>query len=112
MTMTFWPHYKTIKLESMDEVKEIFPDGSADDLNWCVLSTSGVHGSYGVLDDLDFEPDEHGDKNDYITVLIIHPRLVVLRYGTIQVTKADVPYLRGLVKSTLKAIESSQKGNL
>ncbi|WP_162533176.1 hypothetical protein [Bacillus cytotoxicus] len=34
--------YQNQQLEDIEQLKNIFPDGEADERNWCVLSTSGV----------------------------------------------------------------------
>ena len=107
--LTIWPHYEVQKLSTMAEVRELFPDDKADSLNWCLLSTSGVHGSYQSLDDV-FSDAEEDDL--YITVLVIQPRLVILRYGLLKITPEDATFLRGLVATTLEAIPPTQEGNL
>jgi hypothetical protein len=113
-TIQIWPHYETqATIKSIDDLKKLFPDGKADELNWCVFSTSGVHGSYQALDDIEkYLFNNNDDYSDSLTVLVIHPRLVVLKYGVIKINKQDISWLRKLVKSTLKAVEKSQKGNL
>ncbi len=116
-TLTIWPHYKVMQLRTMAELRELFPDGKANDLNWVFLSTSGVHGSYQSLDgvfssDARIEAQEDGEEFEpMVTVLVVQPRLVVLRYGALHITVEDVPYLRGLVNSTLEAIPGTQIGN-
>lgn len=117
--MYFAPHYKTFPLESMEELRRYFPNGEADELNWCFCSTSGVHGMYTTLDtcerhlrgERDPEKDVDEDWVPSVTVLVVQPRLVVLRYGHLDVTLEDVAFLRGLVRSTLAAVATSQEGN-
>jgi len=103
-------HYSIGKLESIDSIRTIFPDGKADDLNWLLLSTSGVHGSYCSIDHVEEEWDDDG--GNYITALVVRPRLVCLQYGEIEIEKKDIPYLRGLVASTLEQIPKTQEGNV
>lgn len=104
-------HYTVKDLESMEKIRAVFPEGKADSMNWLVLSTSGVHGSYTTLDELEAE---RGDPNhgQLITALIIQPRLCVLHAGEIVVEPDDVPYLRELVRSSLDAMRASQEGNV
>lgn len=97
-------------LKTIDDVKAHFPDGKADARNWFVASTSGVHGTYDTLDDIEYGKDGHFPT--HLTVLIIHPRTVVLKFGVIEVHQDDIAYLRGLIGSTLGAIAASQWGNL
>jgi len=112
-TLQFWPHYKVFEsIKSMADIREVFPTGEANELNWCFLSTSGVHGSYATLDGI-HEPDEGEEPFRHITVLIVQPRLVVLRCGNVNVeTDEDEQFLRRLVASSIEAVKESQKGNL
>lgn len=101
----------------MDDIRECFPDGKADDMNWLFLSTSGVHGSYKNLNDFENEAYrkelEEEDIPFAITVLVIRPRTVVALYGEIEVkTKEEVEFLRRLVRTTIKHVELTQRGNL
>lgn len=98
------------EIDSMDDLRALFPGGEGDSLNWLVLSTSGVHGHYGTLDD---EPEiEDGEPVEQtITVLVIQPRVVYMRCGTIPYEPEDEPWLRHVVETTLAAITASQEGN-
>ncbi|WP_459503057.1 hypothetical protein [Bacillus sp. C1] len=104
-------YYQNQRLESINQLKEIFPDGEANERNWCVLSTSGVHGSYTTLDDLE-KDYANGEREMSITVLVIMPRVVSMLYGHIDITISDIPYLRKLVSSSLKYIGKSQENNI
>ena len=112
-TLTVWPHYEVKHgIRSIADMKDYFPDGKATPLNWCFLSTSGVHGSYATLDGI-HEPEEGEKPFRHITVLIVQPRLVVMNYGNIDVENdEDEQWLRGLVRSTIEAVKKSQEGNL
>lgn len=99
--------YKSIKpLFSINDIRAIFPTGKANTENWLFLSTSGTNGTYVTLDDI-----EKGRANG-ITILIVQPRLVCMHQGHIEIDIEDIPYLRKLVSSTMKAIGISQTGNL
>jgi hypothetical protein len=78
----FAPHYSVAPIKTMAEVRAFFPDGKATELNWLVCSTSGVHGTYGTIEDREREihdPAAYEAENDgeprtgptTITVLII-----------------------------------------
>lgn len=115
--LTMWPHYEIKKLASMDDLRESFPDDRTDyALNWLFCSTSGVHGSYTTLDDIEASFDLPEDHDDYVpphlTVLVVQPRLVVVRYGDIEITREDVPWLRDVVARTLVGVRESQEGNV
>lgn len=115
-TITFMPHYKVQQLESLDHLKEIFKNG-ADELNWLVASTSGIHGGYTKLDDIEqtweLDPEDEKSNGKHITLLVIQPRLCVLKYGEIQIhDKEDIKWLRGIISQSIEMIKKSQKGNL
>jgi hypothetical protein len=120
MGVTFWPHYEVqASIKSIDDLKTLFPNGKANDLNWVFYSMSGVHGTYTTLDEIDAgEPDDDPEENlapyqSELTVLVVHPRLVVLKYGNIRVhDKAEADWLRELVASSLAAVIKTQEGNL
>lgn len=113
------PTYRNIELRSMRDVKAIFPAGEADAHNWLFIGTSGVHGTGITLDqaakilkrseDAIAAPLVNGKT--YITVLVVHPRLVVMKYGEILVSAADVKLLRKLVRSTIQSIADTQDAN-
>lgn len=105
-------HYSVGALKSLDDLRRLLPDGTDYTLNWLVLSTSGVHGTYGTLDG--WEPPNSGDiddTGDHITVLLIQPRMVRVWYGYISVSSEDIPWLRDQVRKSLAGIAESQKGN-
>lgn len=129
-TLTIWPHYKVEEIkgtndEVWQQIKEIFPDNKADNLNWIFGSTSGVHGSYITLDKLadpeywkefneDKDPEDHIDRTELdFTFLIIQPRLCVMYYGTLYIRNdEDSEWLKTVITSSVKAVAESQEGNL
>ncbi len=75
-------HYSVFRLASpydgMAALRELFQEAKADDLNFCIFSTSGVHGHYCTI-----EQCEAGEVND-VTFLVVHPLMVTLRYGNVE----------------------------
>lgn len=95
------------KIETIDDLKKFFPLGEANPFNFVLFSTSGVHGSSLTLENLKdclTLPKNDDDFEDHLTVLIIQPRVVSLRYGHIKISLADVEYLEKLRESSKKAI--------
>lgn len=116
-----WPFtYDFIELRSMREVKAIFPSGQADERNWLFVATGGYHGTHRGLNEaekvLRGDPEAYSGTMEngktFVTVLIVHPRLCVIKYGEIQVNLEELKLLRNLVKSTIEAIQKSQEANL
>jgi hypothetical protein len=99
-------YYSVQQIHNIDTLKSIFPDGKADGMNWCFLSTSGVHGSYLTLKDLEEYP------SCVITVLVVKPRICQLLYGNFPISEEDRSWLKGLVASTIDAVIYSQVENL
>ncbi len=98
------------KAYTVDDLKKFFPDGKADPLNFVMLSTSGVHGSYRSISDV-LDDAEAPDDEKEITILIVHPRIVFLQYGNLRFKRDDEEFLRGLVESSIEAMAESQKEN-
>jgi hypothetical protein len=113
MTIRFTPMYEVKEtIRSIDDLRSIFPDGKADLRNWCFFGTSGVHGSYTTIDDLDDPAEDETADRPYLTVLVVQPRACVILCGNILAHPEDRPWLRTLAASTLRAVAESQEGNL
>ena len=103
-------HYSILRLApnaiAMAELRKMFPDGKANDLNAVLFSTSGVHGSYCLIEAVEegLAHPERGEPRD-VTFLIIHPRLVTLRYGECRPENADdIAFLKSLRASSHQAL--------
>jgi len=94
-------HYSIYRAqESMELLKSVFPDATANEMNLCLFSTSGVHGTYQTIEDAE---NEHGSG---ITFLIIHPRLVSMQYGVVYPkNNDDFEFLKKLRKSSKNIVE-------
>lgn len=98
---------------TFEELAAFFEAGSSgkpDQLNWLFLSTSGVHGSYVTLDDLEKEwgKAEHQE----ITMILVCPRIVHMKWGTLSIKREHIPLLREWVAASLEAVRDSQIENL
>lgn len=96
-------HQNISKLNTIDDLKLIFPSGKADDLNMVRFSDSGVHGTYATIEDVEKalktnDPEYEGEFR--VTVLVIHPRIVSMKYGHIEITLDDIDYLKNLRASS------------
>ncbi len=113
-------HYNIFAIKSgMPALRQIFPDGEANELNFVLFSTSGVHGMYTLLEEIeasltkygadpefpddDYPDDWHGNN---LTVLIVQPRIVCLRYGAFDIALDDIPYLKKLRESSRRAMQA------
>ena len=114
-------HYSVNRLEGTEDKKwetlhQIFSNGP-DHLNWIIASTSGVHGTYHNLNELEMDwsfitnnPNRNFER--YITILVIHPRMVAMLYGEIYIRNLnDLKWLRKQVTATLNNIHESQQHN-
>ena len=118
---SLWPLYQVIEIRRMAEVRATLGDNgeNVNQLNWCFVGTSGNHGTYTNLDEaveiLEGTSEGYAKAKGgkwWVTVLIVHPRLCVLKYGEIEVTKDDIDYLRIVVRKTLEEVVKSQEGNI
>lgn len=95
-------------------------------LNWLFLSTSGVHGTYTDLDDIEasdafraakdgntHESNSSSDSTTFIiTAVIFRPRQCATVYGNARFHFDEIPWLRRTVTRTLLGIRTSQSHNL
>jgi hypothetical protein len=96
-------HYSIMSLldpgTGMASLRDMFPDGEANELNFVLFSTSGVHGTYNTIEEAEnclFGPAREEGIAE-VTFLIVHPRLVSLRYGVCNpITHEDVYFLKKL----------------
>ena len=105
-------HYSVLRKQSgvdgMDALRLSFPDAKADSFNFVLFSTSGVHGTYNTIEDAErFLKGEDPEGFNEVTFIIVHPRLVALRYGVCSPnTQDDIDYLKRLRGSSHTAVTS------
>jgi hypothetical protein len=111
-------HYQIFKgvddKRNIDALKLLFPDAKANSMNFCLFSTSGIHGSYTTIEDVEKiivngeYYDEDGEEEDLgVTFLIVQPRLVCLRYGVCYSENIeDINFLKNLRASSYEAIRN------
>lgn len=118
-------HYNTFGLAvdgmtrddlGMDALRELFPEGTADEMNVCLFSTSGVHGTYATIEEEE-NPDaenlewwEEGHPGEpyraSVTFLILHPRTVTTRHGNCHPkTPEDFAFLKKLRQSSWDVLQ-------
>ncbi len=97
------PYYSVLQLtgDGMEALRQLFPEGEANDLNAALFSTSGVHGTYATIEDVERGGDEPCD----VTFVVIQPRIVCMRYGNVEPKNPDdFAFLKKLRASSLKAL--------
>ena len=99
-------------VEGIQFLRDLFPDGKADDMNFVLFSTSGVHGSYYTIEDAEFafntsSIDDNDIENNAVTFLVIKPRVLSMLYGNvIAETLDDFEFLKRLRKSSKEVLKS------
>jgi len=106
-------HYSIVRKQSgvdgMEAMRAMFPDAEANSMNFVLFSTSGVHGTYNTIEEAERSLAGDVDEDGYglcgeITFVIIHPRLVAMRYGVLEPKdQNDIDYLKKLRDSSHKA---------
>lgn len=101
-------YYSVLRLngDGMEALRQLFPEGEADELNTVLFSTSGVHGTYCRIEDVeeDMQRAEREGPRD-VTFVVMQPRIVCMRYGTAEPkTAEDIAWLKKLRASSLRAI--------
>lgn len=125
-------HYNTYALTDPElgipALKELFGKDECDDLNFLLLGTSGVHGSYTKLNELEESTKKYGfgrwtdEENDppddrhyspEITFVVVQPRLVCIRFGNALLrSQEDIDWLRKVARTVTPAVESIMQGCL
>ena len=113
-------HYNTYATRDQDSalafLRECFPNAkSINAMNFVLFSTSGIHGSYKTIEEVDADIIEYGDvereddddrPSRYVTYLLVQPRIVSMTYGNCACrTLADVKFLKQLRRWSWKAVE-------
>lgn len=85
--------------QGLDALKSLFPDAEADEMNFVLFSTSGVHGSYQTIE------QEQKAPGTGVTFMVIQPRLVLTRYGVAYPkSEEDFAFLKKLRATSWKAM--------
>ena len=84
---------------SMNALRELFPNGDANEMNFVLFSTSGIHGTYQTIEEAE------SATHPSVTFLIVHPRAVAMRYGNVHpVTTDDFDFLKKLRASSQEVV--------
>lgn len=94
------PAYSVWKVhpgEGMAVLRTMFPQGVCDEMNLVLFSTSGTHGTGITIEDAELHFAGKHPGYPQITFLIIHPRLVCMKYGVCEPRNAeDLLFLKSL----------------
>lgn len=91
----YGPALKAVDGRGTEALRTMFPDATADELNFVLFSTGGVHGFERTLEDISTTDTET------VTFLLVQPRIALLRYGVADPQDAeDFLFLRKLRKSS------------
>lgn len=114
-------HYNIFAVKhymEMEALRGIFVSGAADKYNQVLFSTSGIHGSFSTIEDVEpwvgIEYDEdnpaHEKYSGGVTFLIIQPRLVTLRFGVCNPKNAeDIKFLKRLRQTSWEQFQEIGK---
>ena len=98
--------------DGMNALRDVFPTGIADEYNFCLFSTSGVHGTYNTIENcmkgvVKGGRDAWGDYSTTVTFLVVHPRLCTIRFGNcMPKNEEDFEYLSRLRSSSWKVVQT------
>lgn len=107
-------HYSINYIENgMSFLKELFPEAEANELNFCLFSTSGVHGTYTTLEEIPSPWIQDSEDHQWprqVTFLVVHPRIVRMSYGNAKPESlADIEFLKKLRRSSWEAVSKIGK---
>ena len=104
------PYYSVLALtgDGMEALRQMFPDGEANDMNAVLFSTSGIHGTYCLIEAVEENMQrEVRDGPRDVTFCVIQPRIVCMRYGCAEPRTADdIAFLKMLRASSLRALST------
>lgn len=106
------------KEKGMELLRDVFPTGKANQLNFVLFSTSGVHGLYTTLEEAEdllnngFKEEDIEDAKECgetltndVTFIVIKPRIVQVIYGNVIIkTQGDLDFLKKLRKTSTEAV--------
>ena len=87
-------------------MRSIFPEATADEMNFVLFSTSGVHGTYATIEEVERASSlpYSIDRPRHITFLVVRPRVVALQYGNCAPeTPEDFAFLKKLRETSWAA---------
>lgn len=98
-----------LKVHGMEALRTMFPEGEADEMNFVLFSTSGVHGSHTTIEEHETEPvyveDGEPVHENTVTFVIVQPRIVAMRYGVVcPKSPEDYTFLKKLRQSSWDAV--------
>lgn len=101
-------YYSVLQLtgDGMEALRQLFPEGEANELNAVLFSTSGVHGTYCLIEAVeeDMQRAEREGPRD-VTFVVVQPRIVCMRYGCVEPRTADdIAFLKKLRASSMQAL--------
>lgn len=114
MTITMAPCQEITRIRSMADLRAIFKTPEdVNEMNAVLFSTSGIHGHYLTIEQVEEalinQPEDEDEREQTLTVLVLHPRCVTMRFGNIPVTLADIPYLKELRSRSWDALQTIGK---
>jgi hypothetical protein len=99
-----------VKSDDMSRLRKIFPTGEANEINFVLFSTSGIHGSYATIEDAEIQWRNKEKKLEEVTFLVVQPRLVHMIYGNcIPESEDDFIFLKKLRQSSWDAVSGIGK---
>jgi hypothetical protein len=104
-------------------LRMMFPEGKANDMNFALFSTSGVHGTYTTIEEIEASLLKYGADPEFLkdddleekipedwagtslTVAVYHPRIIGVGYGNVEVKLEDIPFLKRLRETSWAAVQ-------
>jgi hypothetical protein len=117
-------HYNIWVISSggVDGLRQMFGNPpEANEMNFALFSTSGVHGSYTTIEEIEESLLKYGEHPAFLedeseetmpddwygndlTVTVYHPRIIGVGYGNVKVGINDIQFLKALRQSSWDAV--------
>ena len=108
-------NYGCLDKDGMAGLRQMFPSGIVDEMNFVLFSTSGVHGTYGTIEEAEEEWRRGVDEDceparPTVTFLIVHPRICCLRHGNCRPSSVeDFAFVKQLREQSWSVVQNIGK---
>lgn len=89
-----------------ETLQDFFSKRDPDEMNFVLFSTSGVHGSYVTIEEIEAEMKVGEIEIFDLTFLIVQPRILNLHYGNVEIhSQEQIEWLKSLREKSTEVVK-------